>query len=294
MAVPTTLADLSPTLASNSPAGTDVIGTNLDDYIRAAYGFISQLHGATQTQLYTAFTTGGTATAFTLTPTPASAGNATNQRFRVKFNAAAGATPTLAVSGQTAKALKYYDSTGAKQAVTSTQIPENWISDVEYDGTDWVVINVPPSGRAYVLVRDEKTANTAGGTFTSGAWRTRDINTEVIDTAGICSISSNQITLEAGTYEADISAPASSCDRHNARLQNVTDATTVLDGTSEFSAGVNYGSTRSLITGRFTISAQKTFEIQHQCQTTKATDGFGVASNFGVAEVYTVAKFVRV
>jgi hypothetical protein len=35
----------------------------------------------------------------------------------VTFNAAAGATPTLAVSGLTAKSLKYRDSTGAK-AVT--------------------------------------------------------------------------------------------------------------------------------------------------------------------------------
>jgi len=93
-----------------------------------------------QVQLVTAFTTGGTSTAYTLTPTPAITANTTNQRFRVKFNAASGATPTLAVSGQTAKNLKYYDSTGTKQAITSTQVPINWISDVEYDGTDWLVM----------------------------------------------------------------------------------------------------------------------------------------------------------
>ena len=95
-----------------------------------------------QVQLVTAFTTGGTSTAYTLTPAPAITANVTNQRFRVKFNAASGATPTLAVSGQTAKNLKYYDSTGTKQAITSTQVPINWISDVEYDGTDWVVLQI--------------------------------------------------------------------------------------------------------------------------------------------------------
>lgn len=100
-----------------------------------------------QVQLVTAFTTGGTSTAYTLTPTPASIANATGQRFRVTFNAASGATPTLAVSGQTAKNLKYYDSAAAKQAITSTQVPINWISDVEYDGTDWVVLN--PSGGSF-------------------------------------------------------------------------------------------------------------------------------------------------
>ena len=98
-----------------------------------------------QAQLVTAFTTAGTSTAFTLTPTPAITANTTNQRFRVKFNAASGATPTLAVSGQTAKNLKYYDSTGTKQSITSTQVPINWIADVEFDGTDWVVLNVPPA-----------------------------------------------------------------------------------------------------------------------------------------------------
>jgi len=95
-----------------------------------------------QVQLATAFTTGGTSTAFTLTPTPAITANAANQRFRVKFNAAAGTTPTLAVSGLTALNLKYKDSAGTKQAITSTQVPINWISDVENDGTDWVVLNI--------------------------------------------------------------------------------------------------------------------------------------------------------
>ena len=101
-----------------------------------------------QVQLTTAFTTGGTATAFTLTPAPAITANAANQRFRVTFNAAAGATPTLAVSGLTAKNLKYKDSTGTKQAITSTQVPSGWVSDVEYDGTDWVVLSVLSLGKS--------------------------------------------------------------------------------------------------------------------------------------------------
>lgn len=44
MAVPTVITDLSVTLASNSPAGTDVIGSTLDDYIKAQSGFIAQLY----------------------------------------------------------------------------------------------------------------------------------------------------------------------------------------------------------------------------------------------------------
>lgn len=118
--------------------------------------------GGLQGQTYTAFTTGGSSTAYTLTPSPAITANTTNQRFRVKFNAAAGTTPTLAISGQTAKNLKYYDSTGAKQAVTSTQIPLNWISDVEYDGTDFVVLDVPPAASGGGLTLGTAVASTSG------------------------------------------------------------------------------------------------------------------------------------
>jgi hypothetical protein len=103
----------------------------------------SDMIAAHQNQEFTNFTTGGSATAFTLTPVPALAANAAGVRFRVTFNAAAGATPTLAVSGLAAAYLKYQDSTGAKQAITSAQVPSGWKSDVEYDGTDWVVLDIP-------------------------------------------------------------------------------------------------------------------------------------------------------
>jgi hypothetical protein len=93
-----------------------------------------------QRQTYTAFTTGGTSAAFSLTPIPAITANATSTRFNVIFNATPSGNPTLAVSGQTAKNLKYYDATGNKQFVTSSQVISGWVSDVVDDGTDWVVM----------------------------------------------------------------------------------------------------------------------------------------------------------
>lgn len=42
MAIPTVITDLSATIASNSPAGGDQAFPNIDDYLRAAYGFIRQ------------------------------------------------------------------------------------------------------------------------------------------------------------------------------------------------------------------------------------------------------------
>ncbi len=42
MAVPSSIADLSTTAASNSPAGSESIGTSLDDYLRAIQAIIKQ------------------------------------------------------------------------------------------------------------------------------------------------------------------------------------------------------------------------------------------------------------
>jgi len=42
MAVPTAITDLSATIASNAPAGSDQAFPYVDDYLRAAYGFIRQ------------------------------------------------------------------------------------------------------------------------------------------------------------------------------------------------------------------------------------------------------------
>jgi hypothetical protein len=66
------------------------------------------------------------------------AGVITNQRFRLKFNATGTGTPTLAVSGLTAKNIKQYNDLGVKAAPV---IKINMLADVEYDGTDYVILN---------------------------------------------------------------------------------------------------------------------------------------------------------
>lgn len=141
-----------------------------------------------------------------------------------------------------------------------------------------------------IILEDQKTTNTNGGTFTSGAWRTRTLNTEVCDTGSNCSLSSNQFTLDAGTYEIEASASAYGVQYHACRLQNVTDSTTTLSGTSEFCdpRNTDTASNRSFLRGRFTIASAKAFEIQHQCNSTLATTGFGNA----VGAVFTVGNEV--
>ncbi len=175
------------------------------------------------------------------------------------------------------------------------------VLDAAYDASGWNGSSKVPTRNAvrdelerrfsYILIRDEKAQNTAGGTFTSGAWRTRDLTTEVSDAGGYASVSSNQITLAAGTYRVRIIAPAQATDRHQARLQNITGGTTLLVGTSEYagSAGGNQTQSHSVIVGRITLGGSTVVEVQHQCQTTSSSNGFGAGSNF-TTEVYTVVE----
>lgn len=148
-----------------------------------------------------------------------------------------------------------------------------------------------PSGE-YTLIRDEKSSGTSGGTFTAGAWRTRDLNTIVVSGTTGVEIDSNQFTLPAGTYEILAYAPALHVDRHQARLQNITDGSTVIAGTSEYSDNVApKAQTSSFISGTVSITTSKVFEIQHQCEATNSTVGFGLASGSAFTvdtETYTV------
>jgi len=146
---------------------------------------------------------------------------------------------------------------------------------------------------SYVMVSEHQSSGTNGGGFTSGAWRTRVINTEDSDPDGICSISSNQITLDAGTYECRISAPAYKVDKHALQLYNDTDSEIVLVGQNSFCDDGDNTQTRAHLSGRFTIAASKALEVQHQCTNDQITYGLGVGHSFGV-NIYTIAEFWKI
>ena len=183
----------------------------------------------------------------------------------------------------------------------TTAAGDEW--DTIYDGALWRVVNYDKaSGEAvvgatsedYIKLSDVKAANTHGGTFTSGAWQTRTLNTEDTDAGGHCTLSANQFTLAAGTYRISAVAPALAVDRHKAVLYNVTDAANEIIGSSVTTSSSDVVSGNSDMSGEFTIAASKVFEIRHQGAATQATNGFGQASNFAVSEVYTVVELWKV
>jgi hypothetical protein len=162
----------------------------------------------------------------------------------------------------------------------------------EATGLKWAA---PAGGGAtYAVFIDEK-ASGGGGTFTSGAWQTRDLNTSQFNDISGCSLSSNQITLAAGTYIVNAMAPAGYVDQHQTRFFNITDSTTAIKGGNAYNAITSASvDTYSALQGGFTIASSKVFELQHRCATTRAGTGFGTNNAFGLGEVYAIVTIAKV
>ena len=129
---------------------------------------------------------------------------------------------------------------------------------------------------SYAKITDTKASGTAGGTFTSGSWQTRTLNTKDSDDDLIVTLDDSRLTiLHAGKYRVKASAPAYEVGGHKIRLRNITDGTTEIVGSSAYLNNTINVMTHSFLSGEFTIASSKVFELQHHCQNTDAA-GLGV------------------
>jgi hypothetical protein len=138
--VPTRLAGNTTTTKKYLQSTGDGANATVPTFAQVAIVDVSGV----QTQDATAFTTAGTAPAFTLTPTPALAAYAVNQRLHITVNAdGTWGSNTIAISGLATKNLKQKDQLGNK-------VPALLLTgcefDIQYDGTDFLVLNPLPIG----------------------------------------------------------------------------------------------------------------------------------------------------
>ena len=143
----------------------------------------------------------------------------------------------------------------------------------------------------YILIRDEKANNTQGGTFTSGIWHTRDLNTIVDDAGNHASLAANQITLAAGTYRVKAKTPAFDVSSNRCKLYNITDTSDIIPGSSNYAAPGGDVFNNAPLAGRFIINSPKVLELQHRSSGFKVNTGYGVATNFGEVEIYSSIEF---
>lgn len=146
------------------------------------------------------------------------------------------------------------------------------------------------NNRKYILLLDKKTSSNSGGTFNSGAWRTRVLNTIEHDETSSVTLSSNQFTLPAGTYECIAGGVSNGVGNQRVRIYNTTDSSTAIQGeNSSFSAEHS-----AVCLGRFTIASSKTFELQHYCDNSVSDTGFGASGVGGGNEIYAWVQLYKV
>lgn len=152
------------------------------------------------------------------------------------------------------------------------------------------------SSTLYIQVAEVLASTTNAGSATSNTWNLRNINTvQYDDTGAVTTPGSGTFTLPAGAYVVDISAPASTAYNHKIRLTNVTDSL-VYYGTAEWSQSTGIqAQTRSFLKCKFTITATKTFKVDHWIDQAGGNSyDLGVASNIsGISEIYCMASFLK-
>jgi len=131
------------------------------------------------------------------------------------------------------------------------------------------------SAVSYAKITETRASTLDGGSFASGAWRTRTLNTKDNDDDLIVTLAGWQLTLQAGKYGVRASAPGYEVGGHKIRLRNITDGVTEIVGGSAYVNSTLNAMTHSFLSGEFAIASAKTFELQHYCQITDAS-GFGV------------------
>ena len=146
---------------------------------------------------------------------------------------------------------------------------------------------------SYAVLEEQTASGVDAGTFTTGAWRTRDLNTTVVDPDSIItSLSSGEFTLVAGNYLIRWYASAFSVNSHKTRLYDVTGTALMGGGSAEW-AGSSLVTSSSTGSARVTPSGSNVYRLEHQCTVTHSTQGLGVPAGFSQVEVFARVEILK-
>ena len=196
----------------------------------------------------------------------------------------------------------------ASSATSATFNVENATSCVDYvisgtDGSANQILKTDGSGNlswvadsgglfsGYAIFAEQKSAGTAGGTATSGAWTQRDLNTTLAntDTTNIA-LGTNTFILQPGNYWVELGCTYYSCQEARTRLVDVTAGATVGVSNTQHASS---SSAWTQISVRVTPSVATTYRADYRVQLTKATDGLGDVQSWGEVEQFLVCNIFK-
>ena len=164
-----------------------------------------------------------------------------------------------------------------------------------YDGTSFQLVSLPTLLNAMATITESYVTNTGPGGALSGL-NTRALNT--IQYSGITglSLASSAVSLPAGSYWFDGSAPAYSASViifNQLILYNNTSSALALPGTAEYGNGSS-AQTRSRVSGLLTFSVTTSLSLKHWFSGAQSVDGLGVPSNSGYDNIYATLDIIKV
>lgn len=256
--------------------------------VQVGFGVV-EIYVTAKNSAYTA-SAAGSANALTATSDPKIV--ALTNNFRILIKAASAnttTTPSIAISGLAAKTIV---KNGNQALVAGNISGAGHELDLIYrsDISKFELLNPYEissfSEDNYLQIQEQKSSGTDAGTFASGAYRTRALNTEEKNTIAGASLdsSSNRITLPAGKYYVKAWGTAFMVNSHAMRIYNITDSSVIITGSSSSARESDNVNNISVCAGVFTLALSKVIELQHRCQTTRINEGFGT----DVGSVWTV------
>ncbi|MHA1379302.1 MAG: hypothetical protein ACTSRG_13040 [Candidatus Helarchaeota archaeon] len=133
----------------------------------------------------------------------------------------------------------------------------------------------------------------AGGTFTGGGWRIRELST-IIDDYNMSVLDSFQVYLLPGLYEIEGIARGQEVNDHQTKIYNVDNSIDLLLGMCESSASGATNGGMSRVDGNFRIQKTIKIELQHYGDTTRSVDGFGLPCTNSDIERYATLKTKKI
>jgi len=141
-------------------------------------------------------------------------------------------------------------------------------------------------------IQKQAASGVSGGAGTAGAYNTRPLDTIIKNTITGASLTSNQITLPAGTYKIWAYISTYSAGSTRTRLRNITDSSNTLLGLSEYSNTGSPGSASQALIGAFTLTSTKVLELQQWIQFSQGSN-LGIAVSSGDNEVFANVLIVK-
>lgn len=156
----------------------------------------------------------------------------------------------------------------------------------------WQTLTTTVTSSPVAYVKDVKPNGTHGGDCPKNIWTQRELN-QLSGDPSFITLVDNQITLQPGTYLIEGSAPAFVTSMHKAKLSDVTSGETIILGTNGYSHNSYPSQTTSVLADVVELSEPTTIELLHRCSNQRDVYGLGIASNYGINEVYSWVKIVK-